>query len=73
MSSKIGFKVNDIVFMIDKNKNSILTDNKFIIRSIEVENGDDFEETYYAYLEDIDTKIIERKLIKLFNTQNYDG
>lgn len=63
MSSKIGFKVNDIVFMIDKNKNSILTDNKFIIRSIEVENGDDFEETYYAYLEDIDTKIIERKLI----------
>lgn len=63
MSSKIEFKKNDIVFLIDKNKNSILTDKKFIIRSIEVENGDGFEETYYAYLEDIDSGVTERKMI----------
>jgi hypothetical protein len=63
MSQQIGFKENDIVFMIDKNKNCILTDKKFIIRNIEVENGDGFEETYYAYLEDIDTEIVERKMI----------
>jgi len=65
--TKIDFKENDIVFMIDKNNNTILTDKKYIIRKIEFENGgnddDGFEETYYADLEDIKTSIIERKMI----------
>jgi hypothetical protein len=65
--SKIEFKENDIVFMINKNNNTVLNDKKYIIRKIEFENSGDFhdgfEETYYALLEDIKTSIIERKMI----------
>jgi hypothetical protein len=63
----VEFKEGDIVYMIDRNNNKVLTDKKYIIRKIEFENTgnfeDLFEETYYAILEDINTKLFERKLI----------
>jgi hypothetical protein len=67
MTQTIDFKEDDIVFLIDINSNKILKDKQFIIRKIEFENTgsfhDGFEETYYADLEDIQTRIVERKLI----------
>jgi hypothetical protein len=67
MAKQIEFKENDIVYMVDKKNNKILTDKKYNIRKIEFENGgnfdDLFEETYFAYLEDIDSGTIEKKII----------
>ena len=69
MSSTIQFKEDDIVYLIENNK--ILIDKKYIIRKIEVENGDKlndtYEATYFAYLEDIDTKEIQKKIIAYKN------
>jgi hypothetical protein len=67
MSKSIDFKVGDVVFIIDMIKNSIITNKKYIIRNIEFENGDNWndalEETYYGYLEDIDTKDVKKMMI----------
>ena len=69
MSSTIQFKEDDIVYLIENNQ--ILADKRYIIRKIEVENGDKlndtYEVTYFADLEDIDTKEIQKKIIAYKN------
>jgi hypothetical protein len=69
MSSTIQFKEDDIVYLIENHQ--ILADKRYIIRKIEVENGDKlndtYEVTYFADLEDIDTKEIQKKIIAYKN------
>jgi hypothetical protein len=70
MSKHYDFSEKDIVYLM-KDDNIILKDKKYLVHKIEIIEGGNFldgwTEEHSAYLEDIDTQIIERKNIAFIN------
>ena len=63
------FKKDDIVYLIKDNEPD--KNNSYIIHHIEIIKGgnwhDGYDETHYAYLENIKTKLFEKKMIVYLN------
>ena len=65
----LGFKVGDFVYEI---KNNIIQKEKlFKVHEFEICEGgnfhDGYEESHYAYLEDMETHLVEKKLLAFIN------
>lgn len=70
MSKHYDFSEKDIVYLMN-DANIILKDKKYLVHKIEIIKGGDFHdgwhEEHFAYLEDIDSQLIEKKLIAFIN------